>query len=309
MRRKISIIGAGNVGATAALYIAQRDLGDVWLIDVVEGLAQGKALDITQAGALLGFCGSVYGTTDFAALKDSDIVVVTAGLTRKPGMTREELVFKNAEIIKSCAQQVKKYAPRSMVIIVTNPLDVMAQWFMMQSGFPAQRVIGMAGALDSARMSAFVSMHLNIASRDIATMVLGGHGDAMVPVPDGSSVAGISLPDIVDNDPLFDIIERTKNGGAEIVSLLKTGSAYYAPAAGVLVMVEALVKDMNRIIPCSVFLQGEYGLRDVYIGVPVILGHEGVKKVITVFLTPEQTSALHRSAGVVRETLAKLGNV
>jgi malate dehydrogenase len=309
VKNKVAVIGAGNVGASAALYIAERGLGDVVLIDrpEMEGMPQGKALDMQQSAPLWQKGGKVEGATDLAAVKGSDVVVMTAGFPRKPGMSRSDLLKANADIIRPAAEAVKKNAPNATVVVVTNPLDVMAHLFWKTTGFPKNRVIGMAGILDSARMCAFIAMELGVSGGDVDAMVLGGHGDSMVPMPRFTTVGGIALGELLSADRIAAIAQRTRDGGAEIVKLLKTGSAYYAPAMSAVEMVEAILTDQKRLVPCSVLLEGEYGLRGLFIGVPIILGAKGVEKIIELKLTAEESAALQKSGKDVAEMIAELG--
>ena len=306
MSRKVTVIGAGNVGASTALYIAERGLANVTLIDIVEGMPQGKALDMQQAAPLWHKGVTIQGANDFAAVADSDVVVMTAGFPRKPGMSRTDLLKANAEIIRPAAEAVKQHAPNAFVVVVTNPLDVMAHLFWKVSGFPKHRVMGMAGVLDSARFRAFIGMELNVSAADVQAMVLGGHGDSMVPLPRFTTVGGIAVTELIAKERLDAIIQRTRDGGAEIVKLLKTGSAYYAPAMSAVEMTEALLTDQKRLVPCSVLLEGQYGLRDLFIGVPVMLGAKGVEKIIELKLSPEETAALHKSGKDVADMIAEL---
>jgi len=300
---KISVIGAGNVGATSAFLAAQKGLGDVVLVDIVEGLAQGKALDQMESAPVEGFSVSVTGTTDYTAIEDSDVVIVTAGLARKPGMDRLDLLAKNAEIIKDITGNITKYAPESIIIMVTNPLDVMTYLAWKVSGFEPKKVIGQAGVLDSARFKAFIAMELNVSPADIQTMVLGGHGDTMVPLIRYTSVSGIPLTQLMSEDRISSLVERTRNGGAEIVGLLKQGSAFYAPGASATAMAEAVVRDTKRILPCSCLLTGQYGIQDLYIGVPARLGRGGAEEIIEIELTDKEMSSLQESAAVYRESI------
>ncbi|MBM3262817.1 MAG: malate dehydrogenase [candidate division Zixibacteria bacterium] len=304
---KIGIVGSGNVGATTALYVAQLELGDVALIDIVEGVPQGKALDMLEAGPVLGFDSHLEGSSDFAALDGSDIVVVTAGLARKPGMDRLDLLKKNAEIITSVTENIVRYAPNSQILMVSNPLDVMTYIALKISGFGRKRVYGQAGVLDCARYRSFVAMELGVSMEDTSAIILGGHGDTMVPLPRYTTVAGIPITELIAQDRIDAIVQRARDGGAEIVNLLKTGSAYYAPAAAVAQMVESVIKDKNRLLPASVLLEGEYGLHNVCIGVPVKLGANGIEEIYELNLTPEEKNALHTSAGVYRQSLGELG--
>ncbi|MBI3991038.1 MAG: malate dehydrogenase [Candidatus Omnitrophica bacterium] len=306
MRNKVSVVGAGFVGATVAQRIAERELSDVTLVDIVEGIPQGKALDMSESAPIEGFDSLVTGSNDYKDISGSAIVVITAGLARKPGMTREDLLFKNAEIIKAVVENIKRHAPGSIILMVTNPLDIMAQLAYRVSGFPKERVFGMAGMLDSARFRAFVAMELGVSVEDTDAMVLGGHGDAMVPLPRYTTVSGIPITELLSAEKIEALSARTRDGGAEIVKYLKTGSAYYAPASGVADMVEAVIKDKKRVMPCAAYLTGEYGLKDVYIGVPVKLGAGGVEGIIELKLTDSEKNALHASAKVVKENVEKL---
>jgi malate dehydrogenase len=307
VKHKVAVIGAGNVGANTALYVAERGLADVTLIDIVEGMPQGKALDMQQTTPLWHKGGRIDGANDLAAVKGSDVVVMTAGFARKPGMSRTDLLKANADIVRPAAEAVKQHAPSATVVVVTNPLDVMAHLFWKVSGFPKHRVMGMAGILDSARMRAFIAMELGISCADVDAMVLGGHGDSMVPLPRFTTVGGIPITELLPADRIAAIAERTRNGGAEIVKLLKTGSAYYAPAMSAVEMVEAILTDQKRLVPCSVLLEGEYGMKDIFIGVPVILGGKGVEKIIALKLTPEELAALQKSGADVAASIAELG--
>ncbi len=303
-RRKITVVGAGNVGATAALYCAERELGDVVLLDVVEGIPEGKGLDMLQYGPVGRFDSRVEGTRDNRAMEGSDVVIVTAGVARKPGMTRLDLLQTNARIIQSVASNIQAHAPDSIVIVITNPLDTMTYLLWKLTGFPPERVVGQAGILDGARFSAFLAAELGVSIEDISTLVLGGHGDDMVPLIRYTTVSGIPISDLLPKDRIDALVARARNGGAEIVKLLKTGSAYYAPAASGVQMAEAILKDKKRILACSAHLSGQFGIRDVYIGVPVILGGAGVEKIIEVRLTPEETAALQNSAKIYSEANA-----
>jgi len=308
VKNKVAVIGAGNVGASAALFIAERGLADVTLIDrpEMEGMPQGKALDMEEAAPLWHKGLSMTGATDLAAVKGSDVVVMTAGFPRKPGMSRSDLLKANAEIVKPAAEAVKQHAPKAVVVVVTNPLDVMAWYFAHVTGFPRERVIGMAGILDSARFRAFLSMELGISGADIQAMVLGGHGDSMVPVTRYTVAAGIPVTELIKPDRLAQIVQRTRDGGAEIVKLLKTGSAYYAPAMSAVEMVEAILLDQKRLVPCSVSLNGEYGLKDLFIGVPIILGGKGVERIVQLELSDADKAALQKSAKDVADMIGEL---
>jgi malate dehydrogenase len=301
---KVTIVGAGNVGATCAQRIAEDDVADVYLVDVVEGLAAGKALDLAQAAPLAGHSRTVLGGTDYEGAAGSDVVVITAGVTRKPGMSRDDLLQTNGRIVTQVAEQVAAVAPDAIIIVVSNPLDVTTHIAREVSGLERERVMGMAGALDSARFRAFIAMELGCSPVDVSAMVLGGHGDSMVPLPRHATVAGVPVTELIEPARLAEIIQRTRDGGAEIVSLLKTASAFYAPAAGVKDMVAAIMRDEHRVLPASVLLQGEYGLHDVFVGVPVRLGASGVEEIIEVPLNEEEMAALRRSAEHVRQTVA-----
>jgi malate dehydrogenase len=294
-------VGSGNVGATAARSIADKELADVVLIDILEGIPQGKGLDMLEACPIEGSDSRVLGTNNYADTAGSDVVVITAGLARKPGMSRDDLLNKNYEIVKSVTEQVVKYSPDCIIVPVTNPLDAMCQVVYRVSGFPRERVIGMAGVLDSARMRSFMAMELKVSVENTHAFVLGGHGDTMVPLPRYSTVAGIPITELMDKPTIDRIVARTANGGAEIVKLLGTGSAFYAPGSAVVEMVEAILKDKKKILPCSVFLQGEYGIRDLFVGVPVKLGARGVEEIIQIKLTAEEDAALKKSAAAVKE--------
>lgn len=306
MKNKITIVGAGNVGATAAQLAAYKGLGEVVLVDIIEGVPQGKALDLLESGPIEHFNAKIYGTNDYKDTADSDVVVITAGLPRKPGMSRDDLINTNAKIVKSVVEQVVHYSPETIIIVVTNPLDIMAYLVKKVSGFPKNRIIGMAGVLDSARFRAFIADELNVAMEDTQAMVLGGHGDSMVPLPRYSNVSGISITELLTKEQIDKLIARTQKGGGEIVSLLKTGSAYYAPGASVIQMVESIIMDKKRILPCSAFLEGEYGIEGIFIGVPVKLGSGGIEEIIQIKLTEEESSSLKSSADAVKKTLADL---
>ena len=301
MNRKVSVIGSGNVGATAARSIADKELADVVLLDILEGVPQGKGLDMLQACPVEGSDARVLGTNDYADTADSQVVVITAGLARKPGMSRDDLLTKNYQIIKSVTEQVAKHSPHCIIISVTNPLDAMCQVVYRVSGFPRERVIGMAGVLDSARMCTFIAQELTVSVENTHAFVLGGHGDTMVPLPRYSTVAGVPITELMSPETIDAIVKRTAGGGAEIVKLLGTGSAFYAPASAIVEMVEAILKDKKKILPCAVFLQGEYGIQDLFVGVPVKLGAGGLEDIISITLTDDEQAALMRSADAVRE--------
>ncbi|HSJ09125.1 MAG TPA: malate dehydrogenase [Longimicrobiales bacterium] len=307
MVNKITVVGGGNVGATAAQGLARRELArEVVIIDIMEGVPQGKGLDQWESAPIEGFDTRVTGTNDYAATAGSDLVIITAGIARKPGMSREDLLNTNAGIVKSVSEQVKKSSPDAIVIMVSNPLDVMAHVCMQTTGFPRERVIGMAGVLDTARYRSFVALELDCSVEDIQALVLGGHGDTMVPLASYTTVSGIPLSQLMAKDRIDALVDRARTGGAEIVALLKTGSAYYAPAAAAVQMAEAIVRDKKRILPCSAWLQGEFGMSDLFLGVPCKLGRNGLEQVIEVELTEEERAALGKSADAVRETMALL---
>ncbi len=299
-RFKVTVVGAGNVGATAAQRLVERGIADVVLTDILEGVPQGKALDLLQSGPTEGYNTSIVGTNDYKDIAGSDVVLVTAGFPRQPGMSRSDLLQKNAEIVKGIGQNIKKHAPNSIVVTVTNPLDVMTYLMMKVTGFAPNRVVGMAGVLDSARFRTFIAMELKMAATDVDAMVLGGHGDSMVPMTRFSTVYGVSIENLIAPDRLKAIVDRTRNGGAEIVNLLKKGSAYYAPASSAVEMVMAILRDEKRLMPCAAHCDGIYGLKDLYIGVPVVLGKGGVEKTIALELSKEELSALQESGGKVK---------
>jgi malate dehydrogenase len=306
MRKKITIVGAGNVGATAAHWAAERELGDIVLVDIVEGTPQGKALDLMEARPVEGFDVNIIGSNSYAETKDSDVVIITAGLPRKPGMSREDLLQKNREIVEGVTRQVVKYSPNCFIIVVSNPLDTMTYLAYKVSGFSRNRVMGMAGVLDSARFRVFIAMELNISVEEVQAFVLGGHGDDMVPLIRYSTVAGIPIAELIAEDRIKAIVDRTRKAGGEIVNLLKTGSAFYSPAASAVQMAEAILKDKRRILPCAACLQGEYGLQDICFGVPVILGAQGIEKVIEVRLAEEEKEAVQKSAREVKKSISEL---
>jgi malate dehydrogenase len=301
MRKKISVVGAGNVGASAAAWLAQKGAFDVVLVDVVEGMPQGKALDLLQVGPIVGSDAQVTGANDYGPTAGSDLFIVTAGIARKPGMSRDDLLKTNTGIVKAVAEQIKKTSPNAFVIVVSNPLDAMSYVMKQITGFPRERVIGMAGVLDSARMATFIAQELNVSVKNINAFVLGGHGDTMVPLPRYTTVSGVPLPELLSKDKIDVIVKRTANGGAEIVALLKTGSAFYAPSAAAVQMAEAILYDKKHILPCAIWLQGEYGLKDVFVGVPAKLGAKGLEQVISLKLTADEQAALNKSADAVRE--------
>ncbi len=305
-RRKVTVIGAGNVGATTAQRIAESGLADVVLVDIVEGLPQGKALDLAEAAPVVGHDARITGTNDYADTAGSDIIVVTSGLARQPGMSRDDLLAKNASIVRSVVEQSASVSPDAIIIVVTNPLDAMCHVAMKASGFPRQRVIGMAGVLDSARFRAFIAAELSVSVRDVRAFVLGGHGDTMVPLPRYSTAGGVPITELLPADRIEQLVDRTRNGGAEIVALLKSGSAYYAPAAAVAEMVEAVLLDERRILPCAVLLNGEYGVDGLFVGVPAILGAGGMESVVEIELLADEKAAFAHSADAVRELVVKL---
>lgn len=307
-RKKIALVGAGQIGGTLALLAGQKELGDVVLIDVAEGIPEGKALDLFQTSPVEGFNSKLSGGTDYSLIKDADVVIVTAGIPRKPGMSRDDLIGINTGIIKAVGENIKKYAANAFVIVITNPLDVMV-WVMQQvTGFNPKKVVGMAGVLDSSRFRTFLAMEFNIAVEDVYACVLGGHGDSMVPMVRYSSVGGVPLPDLVKmgwttQERLDQIVQRTRDGGAEIVKLLKTGSAFYAPAASAIQMAESYLKDKKRILPCAAYLNGEYGVKDMYVGVPVVLGAGGVEKIVEMQLNTEEKAMFDASIKAVQELM------
>jgi malate dehydrogenase len=305
MVNKITVVGAGNVGATAAQRIAEKELArTVVMVDVADGIPQGKGLDQWESAPIELFDSRVIGSTGYDETKGSDIVVITAGIARKPGMSRDDLLNTNAGIVKAVSEQVKATSPNAIIIVVSNPLDVMCYVAKAVSGFPRERVIGMAGVLDTARYRSFLAMELDVSVRDIQAMVLGGHGDTMVPLISYTTVSGIPITQLMAKDKLDAIVDRARNGGAEIVKLLKTGSAYYAPSSGAVQMVEAIVRDQKRILPCSAWLDGEYGMKGLFLGVPVKLGRNGIEKIIEVSLTADEKAALAKSAEAVREPMS-----
>jgi malate dehydrogenase len=303
---KITIVGAGNVGATAAHWAVSKELGDVVLLDIVDGLPQGKALDLAESAPLAGFDCGLVGTNDYKDTADSNVVVVTAGIARRPGMSRDDLLQTNAKIVSDVVSRLVQYSPQAYMIVVSNPLDAMVYVAKQVSGWPKQRVMGMAGVLDAARFRYFIAQELGVSVEDVHGFVLGGHGDTMVPVPRYATVTGIPITQLLSADQIARLVQRTRDGGAEIVNYLKQGSAFYAPGASIVQMVEAIVKDKKRILPAAAYLEGEYGIHDVYVGVPILLGAGGVEKIIEVELTHEERAALQRSAAAVEELVQAL---
>ncbi len=306
MRHKITVVGAGHVGATTAQRLAEKSLGDVVLVDIIDGMPQGKALDLSQAAPVESYDSRLTGTDSYEATANSDIAVITAGLARKPGMSRDDLLLKNAEIVSEVTQTVVRHSPQCIVIIVSNPLDAMCHVARAAGGLPRQRILGMAGILDSARFRSFIAAELNVSVESTHAFVLGGHGDTMVPLARYSTVAGVPVTELIPRDRLDAIIERTRNGGAEIVRLLKSGSAYYAPSAGAVEMVEAILNDRRKILPCATYLEGEYGVSGLFVGVPVKLGLNGVEEIFQINLTTEEKAELQRSAASVQELVEVL---
>jgi malate dehydrogenase len=307
MRKKITVVGSGNVGATLAHRLADKQLGDIVLIDILEGIPQGKGLDLLQSGPIEGYDVRIKGTNDYADTANSDLVVITAGFPRKPGMSRDDLLKANFDVVKATTAQVVKHSPESILIVVTNPLDAMAQTAYRVSGFSKNRVIGMAGVLDTARYRTFLAEALNVSVQDVQGLVLGGHGDTMVPVPSYTTVAGIPIADLMPKEQLDKIIARTAKGGGEIVNLLKTGSAYYAPSAAVAQMVDAIFNDRKKVLPCAAYLEGEYGINGLFVGVPVKLGARGIEQIVEIKLTAEEKAALQKSAAAVKELVDIIG--
>jgi len=304
---KITVVGAGQVGATTALRLAEKQLArEIVLIDIVEGMPQGKALDLAESGPISGYDIKIWGSNDYAAMAGSDLVIITSGLPRKPGMSRDDLLKVNAEIVSGVSKAVKTHAPNSIVITVTNPLDVMTYLCQKVTGFPANRVIGMAGVLDTARYRTFVAEALNVSVKEVQAFVLGGHGDSMVPLPSYTTIAGVPLSDLLPQEQIEPLVKRARNGGAEIVNLLKTGSAFYAPSAAVVEMAEAIIKDQKRLLPCTALLTGQYGLNDVYVGVPCKLGKNGIEEILEIKLTADEKTELHKSAADVADMISKL---
>jgi malate dehydrogenase len=305
-RKKITIVGAGNVGATAAHWAAIKELGDVVLMDIIEGMPQGKALDLMEAGPMEGFDANVIGTNGYEETKNSDVVIITSGIARKPGMSREDLLKINANIVSSVTEQIVKASPKCIIIVVSNPLDTMTYLTYKVSKFPKNRVIGQAGALDSSRFQSFLGMELKMSVEDIKVMLLGGHGDDMVPMPRFSTINGIPVTELLPKDTIDKIVDRTRKAGGEIVALLKTGSAFYSPSLGAVLMAEAILKDKKRIIPSCVYLEGEYGLKDICFGVPTVLGANGIEKIIELKLNDEEKAMLKKSADSVGKTIAEM---
>jgi len=301
MVKKVTVVGAGNVGATAAQRLAEKELCDVVLVDIIEGVPQGKALDLAEAAPVEIHDAHIIGANSYEASADSDIVIITAGIPRKPGMSRDDLLATNKNIMKSVTKEVAKYSPQAILIIVSNPLDAMCHVAMEESGFPKERVIGMAGVLDSARFRAFIGAELDVSVENIHALVLGGHGDTMVPLPRFSTVSGIPITELLPAARIEELVTRTRNGGAEIVSLLKTGSAYYAPASAAVEMAESILKNKKKILPCAAYLEGEYGISGLFVGVPVKLGKNGIEQIIALNLTAEERQALMNSAAAVQE--------
>ncbi len=306
MRRKVTVIGAGNVGATAAQRIVEKELADVVLVDVVDGVPQGKGLDMYQSGAVEGFDMKIVGSNGFEETEGSDLCIMTAGLARKPGMSRDDLLKKNEEIVADCIAKVTRYSRDLTIIVVTNPLDAMCEVARRVSKLPKNKVVGMAGILDAARMRAFIAMEMNVSMSNIHATVLGGHGDTMVPLPRYSTVAGVPITELLPEERVAAIVKRTAGGGAEIVNFLKTGSAYYAPSAAAVEMADAIFNDKKKILPCAAYLEGEYGINGLYVGVPVVLGKDGIEKIIELKLTPEELAALKKSAASVAELYGML---
>jgi malate dehydrogenase len=307
MRRKVTVVGSGNVGATVAHRLADKQLADVVLIDILEGIPQGKGLDLLEAGPVEGYDVRIKGTNDYADAANSDLVVMTAGFPRKPGMSRDDLLKANYEVVKSAIEQAVKVSPEAILIVVTNPLDAMVQTAYKVSRFSKNRVIGMAGILDTARYRTFIAEALNVSVQNVQGFVLGGHGDTMVPVPRYTTVAGIPVGELMPKEQLDQIIARTRSGGAEIVNLLKMGSAFYAPSAAVVEMIDAIFNDRKKILPCAAYLEGEYGINGLFVGVPVKLGARGIEQIIEIKLTPEEQAALQKSAAAVKELVDVIG--
>ncbi|NJK78865.1 MAG: malate dehydrogenase [Chloroflexaceae bacterium] len=306
MRKKISIIGAGNVGSTTAHWLAAKELGDIVMLDIVEGVPQGKGLDLLQAGPIEGYDAMIVGTNDYADTANSDVIVITSGAPRKPGMSREDLIKVNTDITRSCVQNAVPHSPNAIIILVNNPLDAMTYVALKESGLPKQRVMGQAGVLDTARYRTFIAQEVGVSVEDVQAMLLGGHGDEMVPLPRFSTISGIPVTQFIAPDRLEAIVNRTRKGGGEIVALLKTGSAYYAPAAATAQMVESILLDKKRLLPCSAYLEGEYGLNDIYFGVPCVLGSNGIERIIELPLDDAEQELVQKSADAVRSTVETL---
>jgi len=304
--RKVAVIGAGNVGATCAFVLAQKNVGKIVMLDIYEGFAKGKALDMSQGGQILNYDGKITGTMDYADIAGADVVVVTSGFPRQPGMSREDLIGKNADIISQVGTGIRDHAPDAIIVMVTNPLDLMTYHMRAVTGFPAERVVGQAGILDSARMTHFIAQEVGCSNEDVQAMVLGGHGDTMVPLPRYTTVGGIPITQIMDSDTIDAICERTASGGGEIVKLLERGSAFYAPGAAAAIMAESILNDRKRMLPCSAYLSGQYGLEDVYIGVPVILGRNGVESIVELELEDSELSSLQKSAAFYKTQLSDI---
>ena len=307
-RRKITVVGGGNVGATLVQRLAERDYADVVMVDIVEGMPQGKALDLNQCGPILGHEATIVGTNGYEETAGSDVVVITSGFPRQPGMSRDDLLLKNREIVGGVAEQVRDSSPDAIVVVVANPLDAMCHVAMEVTGFPRERVVGMAGILDSARFRTFIAWEAGVSTKDVTGFVMGGHGDTMVPVVSNTTIAGIPVTHLIAQDKLDAIVKRTAGGGGEIVKLLGRGSAYYAPSAATAEMVDAIILDKKRLVPCAAYLQGEYGINDLFVGVPVVLGRGGVEKIVEVELTDAEREALHKSAGAVQELVDVMAN-
>ena len=304
--KKVAVIGAGNVGATCAFVLAERKVGDVVLLDIYEGFAKGKALDMSQGGQVLNYDGRVTGTKDYADIADSDVVVVTSGFPRQPGMTREDLIGKNADIVSQVGEGIRQHAPNSIVVMVTNPLDLMTYHMQKVTGFEHSRVVGQAGILDSARMTHFIAQAVGCSNEDVQAMVLGGHGDTMVPLPRYTTVNGIPVSQLLSDEEVEGICKRTASGGGEIVKLLEKGSAFYAPGSAAAIMAEAILDDRKRVLPCSTYLSGEYGMDDIYIGVPVVLGRNGVERIIELELADKELDSLQSSGSFYKEQLSEI---
>jgi malate dehydrogenase len=307
MRKKITVVGSGNVGATLAHRLADKQLGDIVLIDILEGIPQGKGLDLLESGPIEGYDVRIKGTNNYADTANSDLVVMTAGFPRKPGMSRDDLLKANYDVVKATTAEVAKHSPNCILIVVTNPLDAMAQTAYKVSGFPKHRVMGMAGVLDTARYRTFIAEALHVSVQDVQGLVLGGHGDTMVPVPSYTTVAGIPIADLMPKEQLDKIIARTAKGGGEIVNLLKTGSAFYAPSAAIAQMIDAIFNDRKKILPCAAYLEGEYGIKGLFVGVPVKLGAKGIEQIVEIKLTAEEKAALEKSAAAVKELVEIIG--